>query len=253
MQDCTATWKTENVTSVELNASTDNAAWRVVAALPADATASQMELSSGALLLTDSKPDDKGFYSSQFSIGTKVTACTTDNTVQVALQLNAVSHKPVPKDEAGEPLVDIAASPKVNESWSGDVAVTSATRSEFIVSLVSASFTPIDISSGSTTSTGTFVIDYRVPAGCEWQLTLTLPDLVNGSQIIPISNLDFERVQGITAAMGSSGTGTVVISPEDSATATSGQIVVTGTLELDGFIANGEYRTTVTASGELLP
>jgi hypothetical protein len=253
MQDCTATWKTENVTSVELNASTNNTAWRVAAVLPVDANASRLGLGSGVLTLTDSNPDDDGFYSSRFSIGTQVTACSTENTAQVSLRLNAVSHKPVPKDKAGEPLVDITTSPTVSESWSGDVTAQSAAQSDFNVTLVSASFTPIDISSSNTTSTGTFVIDYRVPADCEWQLTLSLPDLVNGSQKIPVSNLDFERVQGVTAAMGSTGTGTVVISPDDSATATSGRIVVTGTLELDGYVANGEYRTTVTASGELLP
>ncbi len=249
-QDCTVTWETENVSDVALHAWSEAAGWQVIA-VTADELGYQdlLDASDGRLSLTDSTPDDDAFTSSRFYLGTQL-GCTSPTEAAIALDLTATSTAPVAEDEAGNPLSDEPGETVVETAEMRSLVVDGTAATAPNVTISSVSFSAVENSLNATSTGGSIELTYDdAPARCGWELVITFTDFTNGSQVIPAAGLTATGVTGLDGIGFSSSEGAIsIVSPtRDRAMPTSGVIVISMELLLDGFVLGGDYGTTVVA------
>jgi hypothetical protein len=241
--DCTVVWDTARVFQVSVNASTSGAGWDVVVIdpqsfgmpIPETARTSQLEL-------RDNNPADDGFFSARFLIGSHLD-CTAASTTEITLQLVATSHSSNNQEDAPASSIGETAVRQIPES--GIVA------SAPTMSVTSATFAPLDVMSGTPLSTtGTLVLSYdNASPACGWSATLNFADFDSGTQTISSAGLIVSRVSSETAepiATSSEGSILLDVPPSASALSSDGSIELEVELWLDGFVPQGEYRSTVT-------
>lgn len=274
-QDCTATWETEQVSAVQAQAWSDAAGWQVilinardlpnkdVRQINAPENQNVLNASDGMLDLTDSNLEDDGFYSSRFYVGTQL-GCTSLTSAQVKIDLTATSTAPVSEDESGNPLPIITEDGEEIPAPPGETVKETAQLRNLVfsgtettaptVTIVAASFTPIDILEGNMSSIGKLEVHYsNAPKSCAWQLTLAYGDLTNGEVIIPTADLELLDVTGIESSAMSLDNQSFTIYQPGSAETVSGSFTLTTLLELPDPVPAGDYTTSVTVSAIVMP
>lgn len=260
IQECTATWQTENVSEVKALVTTQDSGWNVIVVNAADLQSQEaLDLSDGRLDLADSMAEDDGFLTSRFYIGTQL-GCTSPLNANVVLELTATSTAPVSEDEAGNPL------PIVNEDGSESPAAPGATtietdRTDLVlgghaavaptVTLNSVTFSGFANSlDSSSISQGAISMSYtNAPSRCGWETSITFADFSSGEFAIPAANLTAVSVTGLDGAILTSDGGVIsLVSPTHGTPGPSeGTITITLELNLGAFVPQGTYGTTVMA------
>lgn len=258
IQECTATWSTENVSEVTAVASSDTTGWNLIVVNADDLqSADVLNQSDAELALTDSTAEDDGFLTSRFYIGTQL-GCTSPLDAAIKLDLTATSTAPVSEDENGNPLPIVAedgtespAAPGATniETDRTDLVLSGHAATAPTVTLNSVTFTGIANSlDSSSVSQGTVSLTVaNASAACGWQTTISFGDFTSGNNAIPASNLSATGLSGLEGVHYTSDGGviTLVVPAGVNTRPSDAEVVVSLELNLGSFVPQGTYGTTV--------
>lgn len=253
IQECTASWDTENVTQVTANATTTTAGWSIIAV---DGGAlndqTQLDAATGTLTLADDTPDDGKFLSTHFYLGSRL-SCTAPATAEVQLALTATSTDPVPEDDAGAPLTPGQLGPERVETANQVLQIEAAAAQDPAITITGFSFTQVELPA-SGASTGTITLAYSdAPSACGWQVQVSLSDFTSDLATVPISAMTLSEVTGPVAPTSSLADGVIsIIVAPDPAAPTSGTVTITTTVTFPDAMPPGGYHIAATVQASRL-
>jgi hypothetical protein len=228
--ECTMTWQTEHVTALRLKPLPPVPGWEIAPVNNRELDdPSIMALNPTDLWLTDHDPADAGFYSTAFSIATRL-SCDAQPIVDVRLEFEATS------GEQG-----------TIEPWTGQLPIAAASAAMPIVTLTSAVFEPVDPLSGVMVSNGTITMTYsNATAGCGWNATIAVGDFVSGGAVLPASALMLLDVTGVPGLTWSQDGGIITLGADSGIELPAeGIITVTVSMPIPEDIPEGDYSTTI--------
>ncbi|MGN6032487.1 MAG: hypothetical protein ACTHQE_12580 [Thermomicrobiales bacterium] len=258
IQECTATWDTENVSQVVAQVSTSTDGWALIAVNGgALSDQAQLDAATGTLTLADDTPDDGKFLSTRFYLGTRL-SCTAITTAAVDVALTATSTEPVPEDDAGNPLPAAdgsAAQPGAEhvETATTPLQIGGEAATDPTIAITGFSFTQVD-QPASDESTGTITLSYaNAPSGCGWQAQVTLSDFTSDLATVPISAMTLSSVAGTIDTTNAFADGVIsIIAAPDPTAPTSGTLTITTKVTFPDTVPPGGYHIAVTVQATRL-
>jgi hypothetical protein len=225
-----------------LNATTGAAGWRVIAVEADDlGNPDAIAIADGTLTLTDTNPDDDGFFASRFYVGTQL-GCTSATSAQVQLQLTATSASPASGAES------------IAEMSLHRVEVVAQSQPGPEAHVSSISFDPISLDNPTRTIDGSIAVSFaNAPSACGWLLTVTIDDFTSTFDTIPASQIGLASVSGVAVSASSIENGVIVIHVAGvGAGSISGTVVIDVNLAVTS-VMPAPYATSVTVDAGVFP
>ncbi len=240
--DCTATWETENLTWLEVEATIREPGWDLIVVVPDSSGSSKLPTARSSQIEFDgASAGDAGFHSAHFLIGSRMSCLAAEQT-EIALHLTASVDAADQESDPGATAIETSTQ-QIAESG---IAATAPT-----LTIASAQFSDIVTdreSSQSSTGDIAMVFDGASPA-CGWSATVTFADFEAGGHTIPASDLSLLQASSDATTLDASmadGVLTLTSLPDPAIDSSSGAIQIELKLQPAGFAPQGQYGSTAT-------